>query len=266
MIDNFGREIKYLRVSVTDRCNLRCEYCTREINNFLSPQKILSFPEIIDIIKIAVELGIKKVRITGGEPLLRNKIVDLVGMVASIPGISDFAMTTNGILLAQHAKDLKNAGLHRINVSLDTLDPEYYKKITRGGDIQHVFAGIDAALEAKLIPLKLNCIVKKNTEREFHAEQVKKYAAKKGLKVRFIQLMNFTSGDFSIVSGGSGGDCKNCNRLRLLCDGRIVPCLFSDLSFDTKTLGIKEALLMALKHKPQKGLPCIAKDMREIGG
>ena len=148
MLDRFNRNINYLRISVTDRCNLRCTYCMPECGvDLISHEEILTFEEITEIVRMGVKLGIDKVRITGGEPLVRRGVVDLVKMIAEIPGIDDFAMTTNGALLDQFAEPLKNAGLHRVNVSLDTLNPDRYKEITRVGDIKNVLVGIKAAKE-----------------------------------------------------------------------------------------------------------------------
>ncbi len=129
---------------------------------WLSHEDILSFEEIVEIVKYATQSGINKIRLTGGEPLVRRDIINLVKMIANIEGVKDFAMTTNGILLSQYAKALKNAGLHRVNVSLDTLNADRFYKLTRGGNIQNVLDGIKAAQRAKLTPIKLNCIVDKS--------------------------------------------------------------------------------------------------------
>jgi cyclic pyranopterin phosphate synthase len=160
MKDKYNRTINYLRISVIDRCNLRCIYCMPENNlTWLNHEDILSFEEIVKTVKYAVQLGINKIRLTGGEPLVRRDIINLVKMIANIEGIKDFAMTTNGILLSQYAKALKGAGLHRVNISLDTLNAERFYKLTRGGNIQNVLDGIKAAQRAELLPIKLNCIV-----------------------------------------------------------------------------------------------------------
>lgn len=139
MFDSYNRHINYLRVSVTDRCNLRCEYCMpAEGISLMQHSDILRFEEIVEVVKIAVGLGVDKVRITGGEPLVRKGIVELVSMISKVDGIKDLGMTTNGILLEEFALPLKNAGLHRINISLDTVEEERYFKITRGGDLRKV--------------------------------------------------------------------------------------------------------------------------------
>ena len=137
MRDKFGREITYLRVSITDRCNLRCRYCMpQEGVCKLAHRDILRYEEIIEIVKMAAELGVRKVRITGGEPLVRLGCSELCGKIAEIPGIEEVVLTTNGVLLEQQAQALKDAGVRRVNVSLDTMDPDKYKTITGGGDIQ----------------------------------------------------------------------------------------------------------------------------------
>jgi cyclic pyranopterin phosphate synthase len=159
-LDNFNRPISYLRVSVTDRCNLRCVYCMPPEGVPWRPhEEILRYEEIETVVRAAADLGISKVRLTGGEPLVRKGLVDLVAMIARIPGIDDLAMTTNGILLARCAEELKAAGLHRVNVSLDTLRPERFRTITRLGELSDTLEGIAAAKEAGLVPVKVNTVV-----------------------------------------------------------------------------------------------------------
>lgn len=266
MYDNFSRRINYLRISVTDRCNLRCVYCMPpEGIKMLSHEDILSYDEIFEVTKTAVSLGVDKVRITGGEPLVRKGITELVRMIASINGIKDFAMTTNGTLLKQFAGDLKTAGLHRVNISLDTIDPHQYRKITREGNIQDVLHGIDAAREAGLEPIKINCVVKKSSK-EPEALKVGEFCHTNGLKVRFIHEMKLEAGLFNVVEGGDGGDCQRCNRLRLTADGKILPCLFSDLGYDVRELGAENAIRMAVDEKPECGTANHFKQFSNIGG
>ena len=162
--DKYNRRISYLRISVTDRCNLRCKYCMpAEGIRLLKHADILSFDEIIEVVRVSVDMGVHKVRITGGEPLVRKSIIDLVGMIASIKGISDLSMTSNGALLERYAGPLKEAGLQRINVSLDTLDKDRYEILTRGGNINEVFEGLQAAKDAGLAPIKINCVVQRSS-------------------------------------------------------------------------------------------------------
>ncbi|MHC4122558.1 MAG: GTP 3',8-cyclase MoaA [Planctomycetota bacterium] len=266
MIDSFNRRINYLRISVTDRCNLRCCYCMpAEGIKLLRHEDILSFEEIVEVTRVAVKMGVTKVRLTGGEPLVRHGIVKLVRTIREVNGIEDFSMTTNGILLTQYAKDLADAGLERINVSLDTVDAGRYRQLTRYGDIKSVFAGIEAVRMAGLNPIKLNCVVGQFTT-ESDAEAVKQFGEANGLEVRIIRQMVFETGCFSIVEGGTGGDCKRCNRLRLSSDGKIRPCLFSDIFFSVRQLGPAEALRQALDKKPEAGGPCSHNAMYGIGG
>lgn len=266
MIDPFGRDITYLRVSVTDRCNLRCEYCMpAEGVPLLAHDEILRFEEIVEAVRAAVGLGINKVRITGGEPLVRRGVVDLVRMLAAIDGAEDLAMSTNGTLLAEHADALAAAGLRRVNISLDALDPQRYAGITRGGDVRQVLAGIEAARRAGLEPIKLNCVVTDSSD-EPDARAVADFARREGLAVRFIRRMNFAEGRFTVVEGGSGGDCPRCNRLRLSSDGLVRPCLFSDLGFSVRELGPEEAIRRAVAAKPEHGQACTHDWIRGIGG
>lgn len=253
MFDCFERNIDYLRISVTDKCNLRCVYCMPEEGvDLMSHEDVLSFEEIRAFTEAAVGMGVTKVRLTGGEPLVRRGIAALVLMLAEIDGIRDYAMTTNGVLLEEYAQAIADAGLHRVNVSLDTLDPERYERITRGGDVRRVLAGVEAAKQAGLTPVKLNCVVHESPE-EPDALGVAAFGAKAGCEVRFIRRMNLASGKFSTVIGGSGGDCPRCNRLRLSCDGMVRPCLFSDLAFSVRDLGPDEAIRQAVEAKPESG-------------
>lgn len=287
MFDPLGRDINYLRIAITDRCNLRCMYCMPPQGLALcSHNDILSFEEILAVVTIAVrEFGIRKIRLTGGEPLLRRNVVELVRMLAAVPHIEDLAMTTNGTLLALYAQDLARAGLKRVNVSLDTLDAQRFAAITgmlhdncgdayKGDEVKvvddccnvrTVLRGIDAAIQARLTPVKINCVVAQSAK-EADAVAVQQYAERRGLDVRFIKRMDFARGIFAKVIGGTAGECHTCSRLRLLTDGRILPCLFSDKTFAIRELGIREALLQAISHKPKCGMPCQHKWMGSIGG
>ncbi len=226
---------------------------------------VITFEEIVDVVKTSVQLGIDKIRITGGEPLVRKGIVDLVRMIAKVPGVKDFGLSTNGITLKKYAKDLKNAGLHRVNVSLDTLNPERYRKITRLGNIDDVLQGIEVAKKVGLNPVKINCVIKKSSQ-EPDALEVAAYCQKNNLQIRFIRQMELNMGHFSIVEGGEGGDCKICNRLRLTANGKIKPCLFSNLEYDIRELGIQEAIDQALTNKPKCGSINSSGSFYNIGG
>lgn len=266
MFDRYNRKINYLRISVTDRCNLRCAYCMPEQGiNLLEHEEILSFEEIRDFTSVAVHKGIDKVRVTGGEPLVRKGIVDLVEMLAGIKGIRDLAMTTNGVLLDRYAKPLAKAGLDRVNVSLDSMDAGRYREITRRGNLGDVLKGIDAALDAGLTPVKLNCVIRESPA-EKDAREVTAYAAEKGLEVRFIREMSLSRGAFHQVIGGEGGNCITCNRLRLTADGKLKPCLFSDIEIDIRKKGYERAIELALKKKPLSGTRSLSGHFSNIGG
>jgi len=253
MLDKYNRKINYLRISVTDRCNLRCTYCMPEGGiKLVNHKDLLSFEEICEFTKEAVKMGINKVRITGGEPLVRHGIIDLVTMLGNIEGIEDFGMTTNGILLQKYAELLKEAGLHRVNISMDTIDPEKYHKITRTGNIEDVFKGIEAAKKAGLTPIKINTVIEQSPE-EPDARQVTEFVKENKLQIRYIRKMDLNKGEFWQVVGGEGGKCSTCNRLRLSSTGDLKPCLFSDLGYNIKELGIKASLMKAIGNKPESG-------------
>jgi len=201
--DAFGRRITYLRISVTDRCNLRCRYCMPEEGVYLkSHEDILRLEEIVRLVQAALQVGIKRVRLTGGEPLVRKNLVSLVQQLASLPGLEEISLTTNGQLLEHLALPLKEAGLKRVNISLDTLQSDRYSFITRGGSIEAVWRGIRAALAAGLVPVKLNVVV----VRGFNEDEVLDFASltlREPLHVRFIELMPIgtaAGGDFGYVS------------------------------------------------------------------
>ncbi len=266
MLDRFNRNINYLRISVTDRCNLRCRYCMPEEGvKLISHNDILTYDEITAFTRVAVAAGVTKVRITGGEPLVRKGVTSLVRMLSEIEGITDLSMTTNGILLADYADELAAAGLMRVNVSLDTLDPDRYRHITRGGELADVLRGIDAARRAGLRPVKINCVIKGSPD-EQEARRVADYCVREGLEVRFIREMDLAEGTFSVVHGGSGGHCARCNRLRLTPEGLLRPCLFSDVAFPVRELGAEEALRRALEQKPEKGTVNRVNGFYNIGG
>jgi cyclic pyranopterin phosphate synthase len=227
--------------------------------------KILDFEEIRDIVRNLVPMGISKIRLTGGEPLVRKGLDELVGMISGIEGIREITMTTNGQLLAGMARSLASAGLDRVNISLDTLDPERYREITRGGDIRRVKKGIEAAIMAGLNPVKLNCVITPDTTSE-EIEKLKEFSRLKDLELRFIRQMNLGTGKFWKVEGGEGGHCRICNRIRLTSDGRFIPCLFSEKEFDIRQYGIVEAFTRAIQHKPERGRVNSRNTFYGIGG
>lgn len=184
MLDRNGRVINYLRISVTDRCNLRCCYCMPEGVQDVGMKNILTFEEIWEIVRTGVSLGITHIRITGGEPLVRKDCVDLIRGIREIPGVETITMTTNGVLLGNYAKQLKEAGVDGVNISLDTLDPEEFFKITGKRELQEVLAGIRAAKTAGL-PVKLNAVNRK----ELDPIPLVRYAQEENLPIRFIEMM-----------------------------------------------------------------------------
>ncbi|MCC2195489.1 GTP 3',8-cyclase MoaA [Fusicatenibacter sp. CLA-AA-H241] len=184
MLDRYGRVINYLRISVTDRCNLRCCYCMPEGVQDVGMKNILTFEEIWEIVRTGVSLGITHIRITGGEPLVRKGCVDLIRGIREIPGVETITMTTNGVLLRNYGKQLKEAGVDGVNISLDTLDPEEFYKITGKRELQEVLAGIRAAKTAGL-PVKLNAVNRK----ELDPIPLVRYAQEENLPLRFIEMM-----------------------------------------------------------------------------
>ncbi|WP_159518209.1 GTP 3',8-cyclase MoaA [Sunxiuqinia indica] len=265
MYDRFKRNINYLRISVTDRCNLRCTYCMpAEGVQLMKHDDILSFEEIEAFTRLAVKNGITKVRLTGGEPLVRNGIVDLVKKLAEIEGLEDLSMTTNGQLLDQYAAELKAAGLNRVNISLDTINTERYCQITRSGNLQNVFKGIEAAQQVGLTPIKINAVLMDEPDEE--VRQLKSYCEKNELDLRFIHQMNLQTGEFSKVEGGEGGNCSRCNRIRLLANGDVKPCLFSNLGYNIRKLGAKQAINLAIGNKPRSGTYNQSGEFYNIGG
>ncbi len=187
--DKFGRQIDYLRVSVTDRCNLRCLYCSQKDSFAWIPhQEILSYEELFEVLEQAVALGFRRLRLTGGEPLVRRDMVSFIARLAKLPGLEDLSLTTNGTLLAEVAKELKDAGLRRVNISLDTLRPERFEEITGYPLWEKAWAGILAALEVGLQPVKINVVIM----REINEDEILDLAllAKDyPLEVRFIEFM-----------------------------------------------------------------------------
>jgi len=194
MIDSHGRNINYLRISVTDRCNLRCIYCMPEQGvKSLSHEDILRFEEILKIVKIAGTLGINKIRYTGGEPLVMKDIDKLIYETSKIPGIDDIAITTNGILLSDMAEDLKKAGLNRVNISLDTLNSDKYRAVTRIGDLNKVMESIDKCLTFGLKPVKINTVLMKGiNDTEF--DDFLNLIREMPVEIRFIELMPIGEG------------------------------------------------------------------------
>jgi cyclic pyranopterin phosphate synthase len=193
LVDTFGRLHDSLRISVTDRCNVRCFYCMPEDNVKYAPrEEILSFEEIERFVRVAVSLGVTKIRVTGGEPLVRKDLPVLIGKLSAIPGVHDIALTTNGVLLAGHAQALYDAGLRRLNVHLDTLDRERFLKITRRDELHKVMEGIYAAQRTGFDPIKINAVAVKNLV-EPDIVPLARFGREQGIEIRFIEFMPLDS-------------------------------------------------------------------------
>jgi len=188
LIDSFGRQVSYLRLSVTDRCNLRCTYCMAEDMTFLPKSKVLSIEEMAFVARAFVELGVDKIRLTGGEPLVRNGVVELAKQIAVVPGLRELVMTSNGVLLDKFAMPLAEAGVSRINISIDSLQPDRFRKLTRFGDLDDVLRGIDVASKAGFKRLKLNAVVLKGVNDD-EIINLTQYAIDHKCDISFIEEM-----------------------------------------------------------------------------
>ncbi|MEJ2060437.1 MAG: GTP 3',8-cyclase MoaA [Gammaproteobacteria bacterium] len=188
LIDRFGRQITYLRISVTDRCDYRCVYCMDETMRFMPRAQLLTLEETAEIARAFCRLGVGKIRITGGEPLVRRNVLSLFEALGRIGNLKELTLTTNGSQLARYARDLKAAGVNRINMSLDTLDPERFRAITRTGELEQTLAGLDAALEAGFERVKLNTVVMRNRNHD-EVGDLTRFAAERGLDICFIEEM-----------------------------------------------------------------------------
>lgn len=275
LLDGFGRRVDYLRLSVTDRCNLRCVYCMPPEGIPLDPiEDILTYDELLRIVRVAVSIGVRKVRVTGGEPLVRKGVVEFIRRLSAIPGISDLCMTTNGIGLAEAAVPLRHAGLGRVNISLDTIRRDRYAEITRRDRLHDVVSGIDAAVSAGLHPVKINVVLLHGLL-PGEIDDFFEMARLKQVEVRFIERMPVGclpsggyvsserirerilslpgarvaaggpsaavtyeapgfSGTVGIISPVSRKFCSDCNRLRVSADGKLRSCLFSHEPLDIR--------------------------------
>ena len=277
MIDKLGREITYLRISLTDKCNLRCRYCMPEEGVCKrTHQEMMNEDEIVTAVEVAASLGIHKIRLTGGEPLVKKNIVSICRRVAAVEGIREVCLTTNGLLLPQLAKELRAAGVKRLNLSLDTLDPEKYAYITRIGKLEQFQAGLQAALDAGFDKVKINAVLIggfNDDEIGVLANLTMEYP----VDMRFIELMPIqdhdefgesayvpcsrvleklpdaapvekdggvaklyrlpgAKGNIGLISPINAHFCCECNRIRLTADGKLKPCLHAPDEYSIKVL------------------------------
>ncbi len=275
LVDSYGREINYLRISVTENCNFRCQYCMPDTPiDMLHKENLLSVHELFTFIKIAIDNGIKKIRITGGEPTIRSDLPDLIRLIHEYDDSVDITLTSNGMLLCGMAQRLKDAGLKRINISLDSLQREKFKKITQKDALENVLRGIALCKELGLF-VKINCVPIRGVNDD-EVLDIFAFCHSRGLRLRFIEFMenSFANGGlrglkgkevldiiksryeikneikntfgpatlFELVDGYVFGliephrddFCNDCNRLRLSAEGKIVPCLYFDEAIDAK--------------------------------
>jgi cyclic pyranopterin phosphate synthase len=232
-----------------------------------SHRDILSYEQIESLVGTAARMGITKVRLTGGEPLVRKDIEQLVAKLAVIDGINEVCMTTNGTLLAGMAVRLKQNGLARVNISIDSLDAGRYHAVTRGGDLSKALAGLDVALEARLTPIKINMVILDDTTEE-DLETMRAFCKQRHLQLQ--KIMRFSLYDRDDMSRRFDTErppeCKQCNRLRLTSDGFLRPCLFSDKEIQVDFNNIEGSILKAVAEKPENGSFCRNRLMNQIGG
>ncbi len=265
MYDSYKRRIDYLRISVTDKCNLRCRYCMPEEGvPARRHEEFLSHERIVEVVRAAMGLGLTKIRLTGGEPLVKRGIVELVGMIRAVPGVRHLAMTTNGTLLAPQAAALRRAGLDSLNVSLDTLEAERYAHLTRGGDIRRVLEGIEAALREGF-PVKLNMVVLADTS-PAEIQRLRAFCQDKGLALQLINHFDIASAKRQEYLFDRPPKCTTCNKIRLLADGQLKPCLHSDQEITLDPGDIEGSLRRTIEAKPENGCACTNRVMSQIGG
>ena len=287
MLDGEGRLIEYLRLSVTDRCNCRCTYCMPAGGvPMLGHKDILSFEELTEVVAACAQLGVRKVRLTGGEPLVRRGLPELMRMIRAVPGVEELAMTTNATLLAPVAAELHHAGLDRLNVSLDTLDAARYAELTRGGSLEDALAGLAAARDAGFSRTKVNCVLMGGVN-DADVPRLAELARTEPIDVRFIELMPMGpcagwpkarfipaetvleavpglvplrrdgvaelwhapgwAGNVGLIRPMSHRFCDGCSRIRVTADGRLKPCLHSAAEIPLRGLH-GEALLAELRR------------------
>lgn len=265
MLDSFDREINYMRISITDKCNLRCIYCMPE-NGIIkkSHSDILRYEQIYEIVKEASKLGINKIRITGGEPLVRKNIEKLIEMIRSIKSIDTIAMTTNGIFLYNMAYKLKKAGLNSINISLDTLNSERYKTITRNGNLFLVLRGIEEAYKLGF-KLKINVVIYDDISKN-ELPELYKYAKSINAKLQTIKFYNINEQKEDFSEYDRPMKCEYCNKIRLLSDGYLLSCLHSNIKVKVDFNDIRGSIIKSINIKPGSGSYSDVESLSMIGG
>jgi cyclic pyranopterin phosphate synthase len=232
-----------------------------------SHHDILSYEKILEVVKEAISLGIKKIRLTGGEPLVRKGILFLVRQLKKLPGLEELTLTTNGVLLDKMAEPLKKAGLDRINISLDTLDPDKYKELTRIGDIKDVLRGIAALIKAGFKNTKINMVLIPGFN-DNEVEAMQAFCREKGFALQRINHYSLT--DIESINRTYIAErplkCERCNRIRLTADGKLKPCLFSDMEIPLDFSNLKESLISAIRCKPESGTTNVTTKNWQIGG
>jgi cyclic pyranopterin phosphate synthase len=264
MYDRFDRRIDYLRISITGACDLRCSYCLGAADAAPPPPSALDTSLILRTVAAAAELGIRKVRLTGGEPLLRADLPELIGGISETPGIEETGVTTNGTRLALLAGVLKRSGLDRINISLDTLDRERYRRLT-GGDIGKVLAGIDAAIAAGFTGTKINMVIDPEAPGG-EIEEMEEFCRRRGLHLQRIGRYSLREEKREHDGTDRPPKCASCNRLRITADGMVKPCLHSPREIPLDPLAPKASLIAAINAKPLRGGIAAARSLQTIGG
>lgn len=306
LIDKFGRHVDYIRLSVTDRCDFRCVYCMMEDMEFLPRDEILSLEELYQVARVFTELGVKKIRLTGGEPMVRSNVMSLIVKLGELPGLEELLLTTNGAQLDKYAEQLKAAGVNRINISLDSLDADRFKRISRIGKLEKVLTGIDFANAIGFDRIRLNAVIMRGYNDD-EVISLADYAVERGIDIAFIEEMplgdtsdhrredttcsndwvravvaeKYQLTDVAMKTAGpsryvqiQGTDtrigfispvthnfCKDCNRVRVTVEGRLLLCLGNEHSIDLRSIlrneqlgedDLKRAIIAAMDIKPER--------------
>ena len=296
LIDRFQRRVDYVRLSVTDRCDFRCVYCMAEDMTFIPQKHILTLEEIHEVARAFVELGVRKIRLTGGEPLIRNNILALIEPLGEIPGLDQLVITTNGSQLHRLAGTLRQFGVKRINISLDSLNPRKFRQLTRHGNLDQVLAGIDTAIAADFEQIRINTVILKGRNEDEVLELVD-FAQQRGVDIAFIEEMPMGLIDehdraLSFCSSEELRDrisqkytlnnfCHLCNRVRVTAEGRLLLCLGNEHSVDLRAVlrdpnytlfMLKHRIVDAMSMKPERHhfdlnqAPDIVRFMNTTGG